>query len=582
LTVGCAWLDNGYANAQGPMATSNSVDGDDGTRNAAASSDASPALSEGQVELLRTYGRVRAVRERERLFECGAGEYDFYVVLDGLVAVVDDHGDEQRTLAIHGEREFVGDLALLSGGIAFASAVVTKDGKVLQVPAASLRTVIEQDSSLSELILHALLLRRSQLIRDSGGVEVIGNHATADTQRVRRFLRRNGIPHAVSDPSRDARARGRLARAGATLEQTPVVLRARAGPLIRPTDAELAEGLGLGGARPRTEPYDLVIIGSGPAGLAASVYAATDGLAAGTVEALAPGGQAGTSPRLENYLGFPAGVSGAELTQRALLQAVKFGAEFLLPRAAQTLRSEGGGTHLIGLDDGSQLTARAVILATGARYRRLEVPGAGRFEAFGVFYAATHLDSVGCRGRDVIVVGGGNSAGQAALSLTAYASRVHLVVRRTELSTTMSHYLIERIAANERITLATSSRIVELIGDDRLEAAVVEGPGGTARTVPVRAVYALLGAEPRTEWLPEAIERDQHGFVLTGERVSPSRRASAVWAALGRAPASLETSVPGILAAGDVRAGSVKRVASAVGDGATASRIVRERLVPTS
>jgi thioredoxin reductase (NADPH) len=325
-----------------------------------------------------------------------------------------------------------------------------------------------------------------------------------------------------------------------------------------------------------------VIIGCGPAGLAASVYAATDGLAGGTVEALAPGGQAGTSPRIENYLGFPAGVSGAELTQRALLQAVKFGAEFLLPHAARTLRAEPNATLAIGLDDGSELTARAVIVATGARYRRLEVSGAARFEAFGLFYAATHLDAVGCRGKDVIVVRGGNSAGQAALSLTAYANRVHLIVRRADLSETMSHYLIERIAANERVTLVTSSQVVEFRGEDQLEAAVVKGPNGDLHTLPVRAVYALLGADPHTEWLPDLVDRDQHGFVLTGEALPAPTLASAHWQALGRPPASLETSVPGVLAAGDVRSGSVKRVASAVGEGASASWIVRERLIPTS
>jgi thioredoxin reductase (NADPH) len=275
-------------------------------------------------------------------------------------------------------------------------------------------------------------------------------------------------------------------------------------------------------------------------------------------------------------------VSGAELTQRALLQAVKFGAEFLLPRAAHTLRPEPDGTHTIGLDDGTELTARAVIVATGARYRRLDVPGAARFEAFGLFYAATYLDAVNCRGGHVIVVGGGNSAGQAALSLTAYAARVYLVVRRADLSATMSHYLIKRLAANQRVTLATSSRIVELLGENRLEAAVVEGPNGHLETLPVRAVYAMLGADPHTEWMPETVERDRHGFVLTGEMLPDSRLASVEWKALGRPPASLETSVPGVLAAGDVRSGSVKRVASAVGEGASASRIVRERLILTS
>ncbi|MCL2770419.1 MAG: FAD-dependent oxidoreductase, partial [Solirubrobacterales bacterium] len=496
--------------------------------------DASPTLTDHQIDLMRPFGRLQPVREGDVLFEAGDADYDFYVVTAGEVAVVDQLDEERRTLATHRRGEFVGDMALLSGGIAFATAVVTQDGELLRVPAPRLREIVEQEPALSELIVHALLLRRSQLVSAGGGVEIIGSPESPDTQRLRRFLRRNGVPHAVGDALRDERAHEKLTRAGATLEDTPAVLRTRARALVRPTEAELARALGLGGARARTARYDLLIVGSGPAGLAASVYAASDGLAAGTVEALAPGGQAATSPRIENYLGFPAGVSGAELTQRALIQAVKFGAEFLLPRTARTLSPAPDGTHLIGLDDGSELIARHVILATGARYRRLEVPGATRFEAFGLFYGAMHLDSTGCRGQEVVVVGGGNSAGQAALSLSAYASRVHLLVRRAELSATMSHYLIERIAANPRVALATSTQIVELRGEDRLEAAVLQGPDGQAHAIRVRAVYALLGAEPHTEWMPDAIERDRHGFVLTGESLSGPARGTAEWAAAGR------------------------------------------------
>ena len=537
-------------------------------------------LSERQIALLEPFGQRRRVGAGDVLFRVGDAEYDFHVVIDGVVAIVDEHDDGQRTLALHGAGEFVGDLALLTGGVAFAAAVVARPGELLRVSAARLREVVEEEPALSELIVHALLVRRGLLIRDRGGVEIIGSPAARDTQRLRRFLRRNNVPHAVSDARRDPRALDRLTRAGATPEQTPVVLLSRRRSLANPATGELARALGLEGAAPRTDAYDLVIVGAGPAGLAASVYAAADGLNAATVEVLATGGQAGTSPRIENYLGFPAGVSGAELTQRALLQAVKFGAEFLLPRAAVAVSPADEGRHVVTLDDGAQLVARAVIIATGATYRRLDVPGAERFEAFGLYYAATHLEADACRGGDVIVVGGGNSAGQAALSLAAYARRVHLLVRRANLRATMSRYLIERIAAHERVVLATSCWVRELVGDLDLEAAVVEGPDGTTRRLPVRAVFALLGAEPRTGWLPETVERDEHDFVLTGERISESARRSPRWASVGRGPAALETSVPGVLAAGDVRSGSVKRVASAVGEGATASRVVRERLVP--
>jgi thioredoxin reductase (NADPH) len=542
-----------------------------------AAREASPVLGGDEISLLEPVGRRLSVSKGDVLFEAGDVGYDFYVVLQGQVAVVDRHEELERTLATHGPGEFVGDLALLTGGIAFASAVVKRGGELLQLPAAQLREVVARELALSERIVHALLLRRSLLIRAGGGVEVIGSPEASDTKRLRQFLRRNGVPHAVTDPVQDRHAASRLRDAGANFEDIPVVLNPRRPPLANPTNAELARALGLHGYRARTQPYDLVIIGSGPAGLAASVYAAADGLAVATIEALAPGGQAGTSPRIENYLGFPGGVSGAELTQRALIQAVKFGAEFLLPRTAATLSAGPAGNLAIGLDDGTDLLARAVVVATGARYRELKVPGAARFRAFGVYYAATHLDASEWRGREVIVVGGGNSAGQAALSLAAYASRVHLLVRRPELSATMSQYLIERIASDERVELATSTEIRELIGGRELEEVVVERSDGLTRRLPARAVFALLGADPRTDWMPETIERDEHGFLRTGEHVS----AAAPWTSLGRSPAPLETSVPGVFAAGDVRAGSVKRVAAAVGDGATASRALRELLIPT-
>jgi thioredoxin reductase (NADPH) len=562
------------------MTAKTAVGRSDGHRSQAAA-EASPVLGPQEIALLEPLGQARSVTRGDMLFDAGDSEYDFFVVIEGSVAVVDRHAELERILARHGPRELVGELALLTGGIAYASAVVTRDGELLQIPSVRLRDVIAREPALSERIVHALLLRRSLLMSAGGGVEVIGHREASDTKRLRQFLRRNGVPHVVADPSDDPRIRHRLVKADMALEDIPVVLRARGRPLANPTNAQLAGALGLAGSAPRKEPYDLVIIGSGPAGLAASVYAAADGLAAATIEALAPGGQAGTSPRIENYLGFPAGLSGAELTQRALIQAVKFGADFLLPRAAVTLRSGPDGSHDIGLDDGTDLLARAVVVATGARYRQLEVPGADRFQAFGLYYAATHLDADEWRGQEVIVVGGGNSAGQAALSLTAYASRVYLLVRRPELSATMSRYLIERIGADDRIELMTSTLIRELVGEAKLEEVVVERSDGHTRRLFVHAVFALLGGVPRTGWMPLTIERDERGFVRTGEDVSSGARTSPPWSELGRSPAPLETSVPGVFAAGDVRAGSVKRVAAAVGDGATASRIVRERLVPT-
>jgi thioredoxin reductase (NADPH) len=540
-------------------------------------SGAFPRLDDGQISALEAQGERRRTERGDVLFREGDPQYDFFVVLAGKVAIVEGYGSgHERTIGVHGERRFLGEMNLLTGQAAFLTAVVVEPGEVLGVPPDRLRALVTQDMTLGDLILRAFLLRRSVLIGLGAGFRIIGSRYSPDTRRIREFAARNRLPHHWIDLENDGDAEALVRELGVSPEETPVVIWRGREVLRNPSNAELAQLFGLPRPRARNAVRDLIVVGSGPAGLAAAVYAASEGLDTVAMDALATGGQAGTSSRIENYLGFPAGISGAELADRAVLQAAKFGAQLTIPARATWLepRQDHYG---IGVEDGDELRGRAVVIATGVQYRKLPVPRLEQLEGSSVYYAATPMEGQLCRGDPVAVVGGGNSAGQAALFLTGFAEVVRLVVREDELTENMSRYLADRIERAPGIELHLHAEVRELCGDDTLEAIVVHDTHtGESRRLPARALFVFIGAQPHTEWLGDRVQLDAGGYILTG----PDACDDATLDGDGDTPAPLmlETSLPGVFAAGDVRSGSIKRVASAVGEGAIAIRMVHERI----
>jgi thioredoxin reductase (NADPH) len=464
---------------------------------------------------------------------------------------------------------------MLTGLRVFVSALVTQPGEVIVVPVAEVRKVIATQPGLGDTILAAFIARRVALQSGaSAAIRVLGSRFSPESQRVREFLVRSGIPHEWLDPDHDEAVDRLLREFGVAPAELPIVIVSGA-VLRQPTPGALAEYLGLTVGSLPDRCFDLVIVGSGPAGLAAAVYGASEGLRTLGVEMVAPGGQAGTSSRIENYLGFPTGISGNELAQRAVVQAEKFGAHLSAPCAAASLREQAG--HLVvGLSDGTDVAGRAVIVATGARYRRLDVEGLEHFEDRGVYYAATAMEARECATSPVVVAGGGNSAGQAAVFLAESGSPVTVVIRGPSLNASMSRYLVDRIDAHERIEVRANTRITGLDGDQTLSAIRVAGTDGDA-TLSCAALFSFIGAEPASEWLSGRAAVDEHGFVLT-DRALDDEHLDARWQALGRRPLPFETSHPGLFAVGDVRSDSTKRVAAAVGEGSAAVRSVHEYL----
>jgi thioredoxin reductase (NADPH) len=540
-------------------------------------SGAFPRLDDGQISALEAQGERRRTERGDVLFREGDPQYDFFVVLAGKVAIVEGYGSgHERTIGVHGERRFLGELNLLTGQAAFLTAVVVEPGEVLGVPPDRLRALVTQDMTLGDLILRAFLLRRSVLIGLGAGFRIIGSRYSPDTRRIREFAARNRLPHHWIDLENDGDAEALLHELGVSPEETPVVIWRGRDVLRNPSNAELAQLFGLPRPRARNAVRDLIVVGSGPAGLAAAVYAASEGLDTVAMDALATGGQAGTSSRIENYLGFPAGISGAELADRAVLQAAKFGAQLTIPARATWLepRQDHYG---IGVEDGDELRGRAVVIATGVQYRKLPVPRLEQLEGSSVYYAATPMEGQLCRGDPVAVVGGGNSAGQAALFLTGFAEVVRLIVREDELTENMSRYLADRIERAPGIELHLHAEVRELCGDDTLEAIVVHDTHtGEPRRLPARALFVFIGARPHTEWLGDRVQLDAGGYILTGPDACDDARLDGDGDT--PVPLMLETSLPGVFAAGDVRSGSIKRVASAVGEGAIAIRMVHERI----
>ncbi len=534
-----------------------------------------PRLSDDQVAVLEAGGARRAVATGETLVREGERSDYLFVVLSGKVAVTTtDEAGNRHVIRVHGPGRFLGELGDLEGQAAFYTAEVVEPGEVLVVPTERVRALCAHEPVLSDLILRAFLLRRSMLIQEGTGLRIIGSCFDPETVRLREFATRNRLPHKWIDLERDKHAERLLQRFGVSPQDTPVVI--WGGEVLRnPTNTDLARRVGLPVADTALDEFDVVVVGAGPAGLAAAVYGSSDGLITAAMERIATGGQAGTSSRIENYLGFPGGVSGADLAERAGLQAEKFGARILVSAEVAGLETDGGH-HLLRLADQPSVVARAIVLATGARYRKLAVPGIEAFEGNGVYYAATFQEALLCGTGPVVIVGGGNSAGQAAIFLAARVSRVHVLIRGTDLNANMSRYLVDQICQHPRVSVRTCSEIREVHGDGELAAVVAEdNRTGDRHSIQTHALFVFIGADPNTAWLAGAIELDGHGYVTTGQAAlySDTHRGQRD---TQRRPMMLETSRPGVFAAGDVRSGSVKRVASAVGEGSMAIRQIHE------
>ena len=527
-----------------------------------------PRLSDAQIAALDAQGQRRPVQLGRVLFAEGDRDCGFFVVLAGRVASVEgNETPEERVIAVHGTGRFLGELSLLTGEGAWYSAVALEAGEVLEVPAARIRELVARDPAFGDLVLHAYLLRRSILIGLGAGLRIVGSKYSPDTRRVRDFAARNRLPYRWLDLEADPSAEAVAARFGVPPRDTPLVI--VHGRLLRnPSNADLAAAIGLPAPSEPQASCDLLVVGSGPAGLSAAVYGASEGMRVIALDATAAGGQAGTSSRIENYLGFPSGISGAELAERAVLQARKFGTRFAVPAEATSIEQDDGH-YRVRLADGTSLTSPLVVLATGARYRRLDVPRADYFEQMSIYYAASQAEALLCAGYPVAIVGGGNSAGQAAVFLSAHATEVALIVREGDLGEHMSRYLIDQVTRIPNVHVMTSTEVRGLHGEAALEAVTVtDRRTGRRCTVKARALFVFIGMTPCTGWLGGLVEVDDHGFVRTGP----------VPGSPGADRSVLETSRPGIFAVGDVHAGSVKRVASAVGEGSMAVRLVHQRL----
>ena len=536
-----------------------------------------PRLAEELLALLDAAGRRRPLAEGEILFRAGDRSSDFFVVLRGRVAVVDGFRcPAERVLGVHGESRFVGELNLMTGEPAYLTAVVREEGEAIVLGRDELQAVIAANQQLGDVLLSAFIARRALLIGLGSGVRLIGSHLSPDSRRLREFLTRNRIPHRFLDLEADPQADLLLRGLSIAPRETPLVLRGSLA-LRNPTNHAVAEALNLSPPIPPDRICDTVVVGAGPAGLGAAVYAASEGLSTVLVDSVALGGQASTSSRIENYLGFPAGISGSELAERAAVQARRFGVRSAVPESARALTFEDG-YHVIALDGDERLRARSVVLATGASYRRLDVARLADFEGAGVYYAATEVEAQLCAGEPVVVVGGGNSAGQAAVFLAGRVARVQLLLRGGDLAAGMSRYLVDQVHDAPAIEVHLRTEIRELHGGDGLEAITVEHTSArTTRTEKARAVFVFIGADPCTAWLSDALAIDEDGFVMTGQDL-PLTHLDPAQDGRERAPFPLETSRPGVFAVGDVRAGSIKRVAAAVGEGAMAVRLIHQYL----
>ena len=537
--------------------------------------EATPTLDAADMALVTQLGERRQVHTGEYLYREGDVTNDFFVLVSAEIDMVVTVDDEERPIVHHGPGRFLGELGMLSGLRVFVSARVVSDGEVVAISRDRLRQLMATDPRLGSIILAAFVARRALLMTNAAPtVRVIGSQFSPESLHIREFLTRTRVPHEWLDADRDPQVAGLLEHFGIAAAELPFVI--ASGTLLRKaTPGSVASYLGLTAESLPRRCFDLLVVGGGPAGLAAAVYGASEGLSTLGVEMTAPGGQAGMSSRIENYLGFPMGISGSDLTERAIIQAEKFGATLTAPCTVVSLGTRAG--HLVArLSDGSEVAGRAVIAATGASYRRIEASRLDDFEGNGVYYAATEMEARMCGTAPVVVVGGGNSAGQAAIFLGQSGCAVTLLIRGSDLNKDMSRYLVERIEVDPQITVRTRTSIVAVDGDETLRAVHLAGPDGTT-VFACRGVFSFIGADPSSGWLTGCAALDERGFVLTDLALTPEQLGED-WLTLGRSPLPFETSHPGLFAVGDLRSGSTKRVAAAVGEGSSAVRSVHQYL----
>jgi thioredoxin reductase (NADPH) len=540
-----------------------------------------PTLTTEQIDRIRRLGRVRQVRTGDVLFQPGDTAVPFFVLLSGRMEIVQPALDGERLIARHEPGEFTGEITMISGRQCLVIGRVTENGEFLELSGEHLRALVARDAELSEILMRAFILRRLELIRQGwGNLVVLGSQHSARTLEIREFLIRNGHPHTYIDLDRDQTSQELLDRFAVKPAEVPVVVCNGGQHVLRnPSIQTLAGCLGLNLVTGAKDVRDVIIVGAGPAGLAAAVYAASEGLDALVIDTNSPGGQAASSSKIENYLGFPTGVSGQELSGRATLQALKFGAQMLIARSVLGVNCDRR-PYLVKLDDGEELATRTIVIAAGAQYNKLALPNLRQFEGNGVYYGATYMESQLCVGEELAVVGGGNSAGQAATFLAQTARRVHMLVRSSGLSATMSRYLIQRLEENPKVELHYQTEVTALAGAEHLERVTWRDrvSGGESEHA-IRHLFLMTGASPRTEWLKGCLALDSKGFILTGRDLDRTATAddNPRWP-LQRAPEMLETSRPGVFAVGDVRSGSIKRVASAVGEGAISIYLVHRAM----
>jgi thioredoxin reductase (NADPH) len=538
-----------------------------------------PVLTPAQIDRIRLYSTSRTVQAGEILFEPGEVGMPCFVVLSGKLEIVMTKLSGEYVLVSYGPGGFSGEMVLISGARSLSRGRVAEPGEFLELSADTLRSLIAKDAEISDIFMRAFILRRLALVTEGlGNVILLGSRYSANTLRLREFLTRNGHPHTFVDLDSNTTAQELLDRFNLKIEEIPVVICSGTAVLRNPTTQQLAQCLGFAGTTDESRVRDVAIVGGGPAGLAAAVYAASEGLDAVVIEAEFPGGQAGSSSKIENYIGFPTGISGLELTGRAVVQAEKFGAQMLVGQRVVQIHCDQR-PYKLSLENGSILQARSVIIASGAQYNTPNIANRKEFEGSGIYYAATFMESQLCGGDEVIVIGGGNSAGQAAVFMAETARKVYMLVRGKNLSETMSRYLVQRITEHPVIELHLETELQSLEGDSRLERVTwLDRSSGERSTHEIRHVFVMAGASPQSDWLRGCVALDQQGFILTGRDLDPVLSSTPKMWPLGRLPQMLETSLPAVFAVGDIRSGNVKRVASAVGEGAISIHLVHRVL----